>query len=126
MKLVQLFCIICSLFLFTNNTFAKDTEKNYAEIPMEYFQGDVSIHMCPIEKWDTYSIKTARNDYDIANIYVNLQSNGKKRTLFVTWPTEENLEVICNKNNMIIVTNLNSNMVIISNYLLIADDYELK
>ena len=126
MKLVQLFCIICSLFLFTNNTFAKDTEKNYAEIPMEYFQGDVSIHMCPIEKWDTYYIKTARNDYDIANIYVNLQSNGKKRTLFVTWPTEENLEVICQKNNVVIVTNLNSNVVIISNYLLVADDYELK
>ena len=117
MKIVQWFFIVCGFFLVTNNTAAKDA-RVYAEIPMEYFQGDVSVHICPIEKWDTYSIKSARSDYEMASIFVNLQDNGKKRALYVTWPTEENLGVICQKNNIVIVTNLNSNVVIISNYLL--------
>ncbi len=109
MKRVLLFFL--AVFLVTNSvTFAHETNP---------WKGPKSVHICPVNDWDTYEIQlvTSMADYGFYAT-VHLAENKSSESIFVAWPTGSPIIVVCRPNGVDIYATLDSTTIIISEKLL--------
>lgn len=91
----------------------------HQEISFEDFDNGVSVHMCPVENWSSYKIRIENNRFSenltlLADI---AEHNTSRSSVYITWPTTNQIIVICGKNVVIIKSTLNTTVAIVGNQL---------
>ena len=94
-KVVVLFFLVSLLFT-VNTSFA-----GINIVPTKVWEGGISVHQCPVENWDEYTVKSAPHflGRTIKSIFPEQNS-----AVYIKWPTSLPVEVICTPKEVYVKT----------------------